>query len=82
MPLFKSAIALAVVAASLCMARASYAYQTGDAKWCTVTNKGADSMQWECEYESSDECAAAVAGTGGYCAVNPFWRPDQKSNGR
>jgi hypothetical protein len=25
--------------------RASHAYQTGDSKWCVVTNKGADSMQ-------------------------------------
>jgi hypothetical protein len=61
--------------------QASHAYQTGDSKWCVVMNKGADSMQWECEYDTSDECATAVAGTGGYCAINPFWRPDQKSNG-
>jgi Protein of unknown function (DUF3551) len=81
MPPLKSVFAFAVVAASLCMIRASHAYQTGDAKWCRVTNKGADSMQWECEYETSEECAAAVAGTGGYCAINPFWRPDQSSNG-
>jgi hypothetical protein len=27
-----------------------------------VTNKGADSMQWECEYDTSQECASAVAG--------------------
>ena len=30
--------------------RAGRAYQTGDSKWCAVTNKGADSMQWDCEY--------------------------------
>lgn len=70
-------------AAVLCLnARPSHAYQTGDSKWCTVTNKGADSLQWECDYDTSEECAAAVAGTGGYCAINPFWRPDQPSNGR
>jgi Protein of unknown function (DUF3551) len=73
--------AFAVVAASLGLMRSSHAYQTGDAKWSTVTNKGADSMQWECEYDTSDECAAAVAGTGGYCAVNPFWRPDKRLMG-
>jgi hypothetical protein len=80
--LLKSMFAFGIVAAVLCMnTRASHAYQTGDSKWCTVTNKGADSMQWECEYDTSDECAVAVAGTGGYCAINPFWRPDQSSNG-
>ena len=51
--------ALEIVAAVLCMnTRPSYAYQTGDSKWCAVTNKGADSIQWECEYDTSDECAA------------------------
>jgi hypothetical protein len=75
MRLLKSMFAFGIVAAVLCMnPRASHAYQTGDSKWCTVTNKGADSVQWECEYDTSDECAAAVAGTGG-------WRPDQSSTG-
>ena len=82
MRLLKSMFAFGIVAAVLCMnTQASHAYQTGDSKWCTVTNKGADSIQWECEYDTSDECAAAVAGTGGYCAINPFWRPDQSSTG-
>jgi hypothetical protein len=81
--LLKSMFAFVIVAAVLCMnTQASHAYQTGDSKWCVVMNKGADSMQWECEYDTSDECATAVAGTGGYCAINPFWRPDQSPNGR
>ncbi len=83
MPMLKPIFLFGIVAAVLCLnAPPSHAYQTGDSKWCTVTNKGADSMQWECDYDTSDECAAAVAGTGGYCAINPFWRPDQPSNGR
>jgi hypothetical protein len=56
--------------------RASHAYQTGDSRWCAVTNKGADSMQWDCEYDTSEECASAIASTGGFCAINPLWRPD------
>ena len=54
----------------------------GDSQWCLVTNKGADSMQWECEYDTSNDCATAVAGTGGYCAINPFWQSDKSSHGR
>ena len=47
MRLLKSMFAFGIVAAVLCMnPRASHAFQTGDSKWCTVTNKGADSMQW------------------------------------
>jgi hypothetical protein len=61
--------------------RASHAYQTGDSRWCAVTNKGADSMQWDCEYDTSEECASAIASTGGFCAINPLWRPDP-SGGR
>ncbi len=83
MPMLRPIFLIGIVAAVLCLnTHPSHAYQTGDSKWCTVTNKGADSMQWECDYDTSDECAAAVAGTGGYCAINPFWRPDQPSNGR
>src|SRR5262249_13619309 len=83
MILLRSMFAFVIVAVVLSMnARASHAYQTGDSQWCVVTNKGADSMQWECEYDTSDDCATAVAGTGGYCAINPFWQSDKSSHGR
>jgi hypothetical protein len=81
MRLLKSMSAFGIVAAVLCVnTRLSHAYQTGDSKWCTVTDKGTV-LEWECEYDTSEECAAAVAGARGYCAINPFWRPDQSSNG-
>jgi hypothetical protein len=74
MRLLRLMFAFVIIAVVLSMnIRASHAYQTGDSKWCAVTNKGAETMQWECEYDTSDDCAAAVAGTGGYCAINPFW---------
>jgi len=72
----------AFAAAMLCTdTPASYADSFGDSRWCAVTNKG-DVMTWDCEYDSSDECASAIVGSGGYCAVNPYWRPDPSSNGR
>jgi hypothetical protein len=53
----KSTLALAALAGALCVnIRISHAYQTGDSRWCAVTNKGADTMSSDCEYESSDEC--------------------------
>jgi hypothetical protein len=63
--------AFGIVAAVLCMnTRPSHAYQTGESKWCTVTNKGGDTAQWQCEYDTSDDCAAAVAGTpGGFAGL-------------
>jgi len=79
--LVKSMFAFGLLAVVLSMnTRSSHAYQTGDSKWCAVTNKGADTMQWDCEYDTSDHCAAAIVGTGGYCAINPFWRPDQSGH--
>jgi Protein of unknown function (DUF3551) len=78
----KLVFALGIIAAVFFMnTRPSHAYQTGDAKWCLVTGKGGDNMQWECEYDTSDECASHLATPGGYCALNPYWRPDQSSNG-
>jgi hypothetical protein len=80
-PILKLALFFAAVAGMLAAdMRASLAYQSGDSQWCAVTNKG-DVMAWDCEYDSSDECASAIAGSGGYCAINPYWHPDPSSNG-
>jgi hypothetical protein len=83
MRLLRSIFAFGIVAAVLCMnTRPSHAYQTGESEWCTITNIGGGDSHWSCDYDTSDECAAAVAGTpGGSCAINPYWRPDQSSNG-
>jgi Protein of unknown function (DUF3551) len=78
----KLAFLLAAVAGALgVMMRPILAYQVGDSQWCAVVGKGADVMSWDCEYDSSDESASAISGTGGYCGLNPFWRPDPSSNG-
>ena len=65
--IFSAVFAAALVAD----VRASLAYQSGDAQWCAVTDKG-DLMAWECEYDSNQECVAAIASGGGYCAINPY----------
>jgi len=80
MRLLRLMFAFGIAATVLCMsARASHAYQTGDEKWCLVLNKGADTLQWDCEYETSEDCAKEVAVTVGFCAINPLWRPDPSS---
>jgi hypothetical protein len=71
----KSTLALAALAGALCVnIRISHAYQTGDSRWCAVTNKGADTMSCDCEYESSDECARAIRWQWRLRAINPYWR--------
>jgi len=77
--LLKSVFALAPLVGALCLnMRASEA--DDDFRWCAVTNKG-DVMTWDCDYGSSEECASAIAGTGGFCAINPTWHTNPSSNG-
>jgi len=75
----KLVFVFAAFAAALCLnVRAGHADSNGDSQWCAVTNKG-DVMTWDCEYDSSDECGSAIVGSGGYCALNPYWRPNPPS---
>jgi hypothetical protein len=49
----------------------------GNEKWCLVTDQGGDNIVWDCEYETADDCAPAItAGSRGFCALNPSWRPN------
>jgi uncharacterized protein DUF3551 len=74
----KLTFAVAVVAAALCLdAGTSHA---GNSRWCVVTNQGTDALNWDCEYETIEDCTPAVlTGNRGFCATNPYWRaaPDQ-----
>ena len=48
---------------------------TGDAPWCAVVNSGPDEMEWDCHYQTVEQCAPnVVAGNRGFCALNPYWR--------
>lgn len=73
----KRPFAVAIVAAALCLdADPSHAGMYGDSRWCAVTNQGTDAFQWDCEYDTIEECTPAVlTGNRGYCAMNPYWRP-------
>jgi len=71
-------LALATAVAALCLnIRASHAYQVGDSRWCHVADRAGDTMTWDCDYDSIDDCQPAIVnGGGGFCALNPGWRPD------
>jgi hypothetical protein len=48
----------------------------GDEKWCAVSNDGGDALNWDCEYDTVDDCSPAIiVGNRGFCALNPYWRP-------
>ena len=48
----------------------------GNDRWCAVTNDGGDALNWDCEYDTVDDCyPAVVQGSRGFCSVNPYWQP-------
>jgi hypothetical protein len=59
------------------MPTASEAGMQGDAQWCAVTDSGGENVNWDCEYDTVEECKPAVTNAArGFCALNPYWRPD------
>ena len=77
----KLVLAVAAVTAAVCFAPgASHAGMYGNSRWCAVSNQGSDALNWDCEYDTIEDCTPAVlTGNRGYCALNPYWRaaPDQ-----
>jgi len=50
--------------------------QIGDDKWCAVVDQGSGALQWDCEYDTVQNCAPAVVqGNRGFCALNPSYQP-------
>jgi hypothetical protein len=75
-------LAACVAAAVICFqAPASRASQIGDDKWCAVTDTAGDAIVWDCEFDTAEDCAPAVAvGTRGFCALNPSYQAPQAPN--
>jgi hypothetical protein len=75
----KLTIAAGLLAVILCLGiPVSPASAYGDEKkWCAVTDPGGDTLVWDCEFETAEDCAPSLAaGNRGFCALNPAWRPD------
>jgi hypothetical protein len=52
------------------------AHASGDAPWCAITQVGDGDGQWDCQYETVDECVPHVlAGNRGNCSPNPYYSP-------
>jgi hypothetical protein len=79
----KLIFAAAVLSSALCFnIPASHAGLYGDSRWCAVTDQGADVINWNCEHDTLEDCRPAiVAGSRGYCSLNPYWHPDP-NNGK
>ena len=78
----KLTFAVAVIAAALCLdPGASHAGMYGNSRWCAVTNQGSDALDWDCEYDTAEDCTPAVlTGNRGFCALNLYWRAASDQN--
>ena len=70
-------LAIAGAAAVLCFEAPSSRAQTyGDAPWCAVIEIGEGEVQWQCVYQTVEQCAPnVVAGNRGFCNHNPYYVP-------
>jgi hypothetical protein len=49
---------------------------SGDAPWCAVVNIGNGEIEWDCHYQTVEQCAPnVVAGNRGFCNLNPYYVP-------
>jgi hypothetical protein len=78
----KLTFAVAVIAAALCLdPGAGHAGMYGNSRWCAVTNQGSDALDWDCEYDTAEDCTPAVlTGNRGFCALNSYWRAASDQN--
>jgi hypothetical protein len=67
-------LAFAGVAAALCSAiPSSQAGTYGNAPWCAVVEIGNGEVEWDCEYQTIEQCRPnVVAGNRGFCNLNPY----------
>ncbi len=69
----------ALAAATWVGTSSSRAY--GDAPWCAVINIGTGTVYWDCQYPTFEACyhlGNILAGTRGFCNLNPSPAPYQR----
>src|SRR5262244_243813 len=64
-----------VLAAALVLVSFGTAYaERAPAPWCAVVSKTEESVYWDCQYRSFEECRPNVlAGDRGWCSPNPYY---------
>ena len=49
---------------------------SGDAPWCAVVDIGFGEIEWDCHYQTIEQCRPNVlAGNRGFCNLNPYYKP-------
>ncbi len=68
--------AIAGAAALLFLKIPSSQALVGDAPWCAVVEIGNGEVEWDCQYQTIEQCVPNVlAGNRGFCNNNPYYVP-------
>lgn len=74
--MLRIAIGIAGVLAALCWDMPSSQAMVGDAPWCAVIAIGNGEVEWDCQYQTIEQCQPnVVAGNRGFCNLNPYYAP-------
>jgi len=73
----KILIAAAACVAGIMLTGAGTAQAEVVYPWCAHYGKHDEGGSGNCGFTSFRQCMATVSGTGGYCARNPFYQPDE-----
>lgn len=56
--------------------------EASEAPWCAVITTSEDSVYWDCQYRSFEECRPNVlAGNRGWCNPSPYYVPSPNETG-
>ena len=57
--------------------------EASEAPWCAVIQNSDDSVYWDCQYRSFEECRPNVlSGNRGWCNPSPYYVARPEENGR
>lgn len=69
-------LTLTAAATALCLYASPGWALHGDAPWCAVVNIGNGEIEWDCEYQTIEQCRPnVIAGNRGFCNHNPYYVP-------
>jgi hypothetical protein len=67
---------LSLVAVVTSLAWSAQPVAAREAPWCAVIGNGEESIYWDCQYYSIEQCRAVVlAGSRGWCNPSPYATP-------
>ncbi|MGB8575973.1 MAG: DUF3551 domain-containing protein [Pseudolabrys sp.] len=58
--------------------------EASEAPWCAVISTSKESVYWDCQYRSFEECRSKgniLAGNRGFCNPSPYYVAPQRSTG-